>query len=91
MWQDTINGIFELGGGLAIFAHCWKLWKDKMVRGVSWVATAFFWAWGWWNLYYYPFLDQWWSLAGGSIVVTANTLWIGMMFYYIRKERLTDD
>ena len=57
-----------------------------MVRGVSWMATTFFTSWGYWNLYYYPHLDQWWSFAGGVLIVVANTLWIGMMIYYIRQE-----
>jgi hypothetical protein len=85
--QDFVNGAFELFGGVAILAHCRQLYKDKQVRGASWAATAFFTAWGWWNLYYYPHLDQWLSFAGGVVIVLANTLWISMMLYYIRRER----
>lgn len=86
MTPDMINGLFEACGSVAIFAHCHRLWKDKQVRGASWLATAFFTAWGFWNLYYYPHLDQWWSFAGGIGIATANLLWVGMMVYYIRKE-----
>jgi hypothetical protein len=85
---DIINGAFETLGGAAILGHCWRLWKDKMVRGASWVATGFFTSWGYWNLYYYPSLDQWASFAGGVVIVLANTLWISMMLYYIRRERV---
>jgi len=87
MWQDNVNGLFELCGGIFVALHCLKLYRDKKVRGVSFVATGYFAAWGFWNMYYYPFLEQWASLVGGLLIVAMNTLWISMMFYYIRKER----
>ena len=87
MWQDTINGMFELMGGVFVFLHCLRLYKDKKVKGVSFVATGYFAMWGFWNIYYYPFLQQWASFIGGLLIVAMNVLWITMMFYYIRKEK----
>ncbi len=87
MWPDIINGSFEILGGFAILDHCRQLYKDKMVRGASWKAVAFFTIWGYWNLFFYPHLDQWWSFRGGVFIAAANMLWIGMMLYYIRKEK----
>jgi len=87
MWQDTINGMFELMGGVFVFLHCLRLYKDKRVKGVSFVATGYFAMWGFWNMYYYPSLQQWASLVGGLFIVAMNVLWITMMFYYIRKEK----
>jgi len=87
MWQDNVNGLFELLGGMFIFLHCVRLFKDKKVRGVSFIATAYFTLWGFWNIHYYPHLKQWWSFVGGLTIVAMNTLWIIMMIYYIRKER----
>jgi len=87
MWQDTINGMFELMGGVFVFLHCLRLYKDKRVKGVSFVATGYFAMWGFWNIYYYPSLQQWASLVGGLLIVAMNVLWITMMFYYIRKEK----
>ena len=87
MWQDKINGLFELMGGVFILLHCLRLYHDKKVRGVSFIATAYFVLWGYWNIYYYPHLEQWVSFAGGLTIVAMNTLWITMMLYYIRKEK----
>ena len=87
MWQDNVNGLFELTGGFFVFLHCLRLYKDKKVKGVSFIATGYFAAWGFWNMYYYPFLEQWASLAGGLLIVAMNVLWISMMVYYIRRER----
>lgn len=87
MWQDFINGSFELAGGVFVMLHCIKLYKDKKVRGVSFIASGYFTTWGFWNMYYYPFLRQWASLVGSLLIVAMNTLWVGMMLYYIRKEK----
>ena len=87
MWQDKINGMFELLGGFFVMMHCIRLLRDKKVRGVSFIATAYFTLWGFWNIYYYPFLSQWASFLGGLTIVAMNSLWISLMIYYIRKER----
>jgi len=84
---DAINGGLELAGGLFIGLSCYKLWQDKIVRGISWLHMAFFAGWGYWNLYYYPQLDQWFSFAGGMVVVVTNTLWVMMAVYYMMEEK----
>jgi hypothetical protein len=79
---DLANAAFEVVGGLMVFDHCRALWRDKEVKGVSIPATCMFVSWGIWNLYYYPMLEQWASFAGGLVIVTGNTLWVWLMFYY---------
>lgn len=86
-WADALNGTFELLGGFAIILSIVKLHRDKMVRGVSWLHTSFFALWGFWNLYYYPSLDQWLSFSGGIFITTTNTIWVLMLIYYTRLER----
>lgn len=63
-----------------------KLYREKQVHGVSWVAVAFFASWGFWNLYYYPHLEQWASFCGGIAIVTVNTIWLAQLIYYSRKK-----
>lgn len=87
MWQDNINGLFELFGGLFILNSCYKLYKDKKVRGVSFIHIAYFTFWGYWNIEYYSNLEQWMSLIGSLGVTLINTLWLGQLIYYVRKER----
>lgn len=86
MSPDNINGLFELTGGAFILFSCAKLFKDKKVRGVSFIHVAYFTLWGYWNIYYYPHLNQWMSFIGGLSVVLVNTMWLGMLLYYLRKE-----
>ena len=85
--QDVTNGCFELLGGAFILFSVFKLINDKKVRGVSWIHVSYFTLWGYWNLYYYPHLGQWWSLIGSIGVVVTNTLWVVLLVYYSRGRK----
>jgi uncharacterized membrane protein YfcA len=88
-WPDVVNGIFEAAGGAFVALNVRRLLKDKTVAGVSLPTAGFFAAWGYWNIFYYPHLDQWWSFAGGLTVTIGNTVWIALAMWYRRKERRT--
>lgn len=81
---DLINGSFELIAGCLLWLNVIKLYRDKKVLGVDVRPTAFFMLWGYWNLYYYPHLNQMASFFGGLNVVLANTIWVAQMIYYRR-------
>lgn len=87
MTPDLFNGLFEFLGALMLARNVLQLYRDKLVRGVHWLPTLFFAAWGIWNLYYYPSLSQWASFSGGLAIVLVNMLWLGMMIYYLWRER----
>lgn len=89
-WQDFLNGSFELAGGLFILLSVLKLHKEKKVRGVSYIHVGYFTAWGYWNIYYYPYLNQWISFIGGLSVVVINTFWLGQIIYYTIMEKKDD-
>lgn len=82
MSADLFNGLFEMIGGVFVLNHCRAVWRDKAVAGVSIASTIFFTSWGVWNLYYYPNLSQWWSFAGGLVIVAANCLWVALLIKY---------
>lgn len=79
---DVINGLFEVVGSLFILLSVHKVWKDKSVKGVSWLHVSFFVGWGVWNLYFYPHLDQWWSFGGGIVLAGVQSLWLALLIYY---------
>lgn len=81
-WQDSVNGMLELLGAVAVFGHCLRAFRDKCIRGASLWATAFFSLWGFWNLFYYPSLGQWASFTGGLALVLANCFWLALMVLY---------
>ena len=83
---DLINACFELGGGFIILLNISKVYKDKEVKGFHWVVLLFFTLWGYWNLYYYPYLHQWLSFIGGLSIVSSNTIYLSMIIYYMLKS-----
>lgn len=86
MTPDHVNGSLEFIGSAMLWANVYRLYRDKQVHGVTWYATGFFMLWGWWNCYFYPAYDLWWSFAGGVSLVVANTAWLGQMVYYRRNS-----
>lgn len=85
---DTINGAFEVSAGFFVLNHCRVLYEHKATKGVSVLSAIFFTIWGFWNLYYYPSLNQPLSFYGGLFVVATNVLYVGMMIYYRRLGSL---
>ncbi len=84
--SDQVNGLFEAVGSLFIVSSIFRIYKEKEVRGITWQHVAFFMSWGYWNVYYYPSIGQWWSFLGGLLVCLVNTIWFCMMLYYLRKQ-----
>jgi len=87
MTPDIINGSFELLASPFILFSILKLYKDKKVKGISWVHISYFTLWAFWNLYYYPFLNQWCSFIGGIAIMLTNTYYTGLLIYYTIKSK----
>lgn len=86
---DLGNAFFEFGASLAIWLGVYKLYIDKELKGWSVISTMFFASWGLYNLFFYPSLNQWYSALAGCFVVTANIVWISMVFYYRARAKQT--
>ena len=82
--MDLVNGLFEMIGGLLLWANVWRLHRDRRVSGVSVLPIIFFTSWGLWNLLFYPALGCWWSFAGGIVVVAANAAWLILLITIVR-------
>lgn len=87
IWPDVVNGSFELLAGFACWLHVRALWHSKRVQGVSIISFAFFTVWGYWNMFYYPHLEQWFSFFGGFAIVVMNTVWVVLAITYTRRRR----
>lgn len=83
---DLGNTIFEGGGAILTWLNVRRLVRDREVKGVDWRVTAFWSAWGLWNLFYYPALGQWMSAACGVLLVAGNITWCGLVLHYRRKR-----
>lgn len=87
MSPDVINALFELGGAVAVFLSVLRTIKERNMAGVSGAHVAFFLAWGLWNLFYYPNLDQFWSFAAGAILTAVNFAFAMLWLKYGRTKK----
>lgn len=86
-WPDIVNGLYESLASFFLLLSCFRLYKDKEVRGWSLSTQIFFTTWGYWNLWYYPHLNQWMSFVGGLFVILTNTTWTVLAIYYTQKNK----
>lgn len=85
-FADVANAVFEGGLAVMIGNNIRALYRDKRVRGVSLLTTAWVTAWGFWNLYFYPAVNAWFSFYAGIGVVLANAVWLGLALYYATAD-----
>lgn len=90
LWPDLINGSFELIGAYFTWRNWLQLRRDRHLAGVYWPTTAFFAAWGLWNLIYYPALGQWASFAGGVLLVAGNVAWVALAIQLKFNEQIEE-
>jgi membrane protein YdbS with pleckstrin-like domain len=87
---DLINAFFEFFAAIVASLNVRQILKDKEVKGVSVWPVIFFITWGFWNLFYYPHLDQLWSSIGAVAMLSVNILWLFLVIKY-RKESHVDN
>lgn len=85
---DLINGCFELSMGCVGLLSLEAIRKHKTVKGVHWGPTLVAAAWGYYNLFYYPFLSQHFSFFAGMGICAVNSIWLGHAWYYRRHPEL---
>ena len=90
-FKDFINALFELGGAIMAWLNVVKLRKDKAVSGVFWPTTLFFATWGFWNVIYYPALNQPLSAVAGAFLALANAVWVVLALKYMKKEKIISE
>lgn len=86
-YPDLINGLFEGLAGVMQATNVWMLYKDKEVKGVNIWSQVFYNIWGIWGLWYYPYLGQYISCFGDSVIVIFNLIWIFLAFKYRLEKK----
>lgn len=79
---DHINAFFECSGLFFVFPSIIALYRTKSAEAISLWTVFFFTSWGFWNMWYYPSLGQFWSGVGAYGVAGANSIWLGLIIYY---------
>ena len=90
-YSDLINGGVEFIGGLLILISIYKLYKDKEVKGISWIPNVYFTAWGVWNIFFYFFNGFLFSFIGGVLVAITSIIWLIQLWYYSKRPRISTE
>lgn len=84
-YADLGNALFELLGAVLQWINVFKLLRDKRVQGVYWPVTAFFAAWGMWNIYFYAAVGTPLSSVAAGFMTTSNVVWVALAIRYSRR------
>lgn len=79
---DLINGSFEGGAALVNVLSIRELLKHREIKGVHWGPNLLFAAWGFFNLYYYPHLHQWFSFGCAICLTAMNCVWLALLIKF---------
>jgi hypothetical protein len=88
---DLINGCLEAAMGYAGWQNLKAIRRDKSVKGVHWYTTAVAGLWGFYNLFYYPHLGQYFSFFAGIGICAINSTWLYFAYKYgtFKKSKIT--
>jgi hypothetical protein len=82
-WQDSVNAGFELACAILLWLNVRTLYRDKQIKGIALSPNFLYLGAGLWDLYYYPFLNQWISFVACLVYTTGFSLWLGMAVWYM--------
>lgn len=82
---DVVNACFEGGGAILAWINVRRILRDRKVMGVSPWVTAFWSAWGIWNIPYYFSLGQDLSALAAGNLALANSVWVLLCVHYSRN------
>jgi hypothetical protein len=77
-----------MGGVLAISISIYRVCQDKLVKGIHWGMLIFFISWSTWNLFLYYHVGLWLSVAAGSLMVFTESIYLFLLLYYSKEEKL---
>lgn len=86
MWQDKVNSCLLGLSAILLVLNVRRLYRDKSVSGVSIWPVVLYDVWGFWDLYYFPSLHQWFSMGASFIACCTNAVWLFLAVYYMRRK-----
>lgn len=74
-------------GGLLVWSNVYKLWKDKVVKGVNWFPSLYFMCGGCYSAFFLYHIHQHLAFYGTLITVCANAVWVTLAWIYTRPNK----
>lgn len=79
---DITQACWELGSAGFGLLNIKAVRQSQSIAGVHWLPTAFFAAWGIYNLWFYAALGLPISWYAGIAITVVNLTWLGHLCYY---------
>lgn len=86
MNPDYTQAAFEFGSACFQVRNVLAIRTHQTIKGVHWSPTAFFTAWGVYNLWFYTALHlplAWWA---GLAITAVNAVWLSHAAYYVLRR-----
>lgn len=86
MNPDITQAAFELGSACFSVLNIRAIRASKSIAGVHWLPTAFFGAWGVYNLWFYDAIHlplAWWA---GLAITCTNMVWLAHVGWYATRR-----
>jgi hypothetical protein len=80
---DLTQAGWELGSAAFGLLNVRAIRRSKSIAGIHWLPTAFFAAWGLYNLWFYAALHlpiAWWA---GLAITAVNLVWLAHVGWYL--------
>jgi hypothetical protein len=84
---DIINGCIYLALTCFVWVSIRRVLIDREVKGVSWMTLGGFFSRSLWNLYFYTFLSQWFSLVGVFLLGVSELIYVILLYRYSQHFR----
>lgn len=87
---DVTQACWELGSAIFGLLNVRAIRRSRSIAGVHWAPTAFFFAWGVYNLWFYTALHlpiSWWA---GLAITAVNFTWLGHVAWYLVRKHFRD-
>ena len=84
MTFDFINSALVVLSCLFVIPTLVCTYRHKKVVGVHWITPLFFTVYGFWNIAYFWYLGQMFSVGASGAMLVCNIAWLIMVLKYSR-------
>jgi hypothetical protein len=88
---DVTQALWEGGSAVFQILNVRAIRKSKSLAGVHWIPTAFFGAWGVYNLWFYTVMALPYAYWAGLAITCTNAIWLAHVAYYSFQRRKTNE
>jgi hypothetical protein len=84
---DVTQAMWEGGSACFQLLNVRAIRRSRSIAGVHWLPTAFFAAWGIYNLWFYTVMRLPYAYWAGLAITVTNLIWLGHLCYYALRGR----